>query len=133
MSTPAAALTAGPGLTRAVRHRIGDAAVATATGSATLIVLLILGVIIYDVVLHGSPRLTLEFITKAPTNGMTAGGIFPAIFGTVALVILMTIAVVPVGVATAVYLHEYADPASLFTRGVRIAVSNLAGVPSIVF
>jgi phosphate transport system permease protein len=133
VSAPAAALTAPPGLSRAVRHRIGDASVALATGSATAIVLIILGVIIYDVVLHGSPRLTLGFITKAPTEGMTAGGIFPAIFGTVALVILMTIAVVPVGVATAVYLHEYADPTSRFTRWVRIAVSNLAGVPSIVF
>jgi phosphate transport system permease protein len=64
---------------------------------------------------------------------MTAGGIFPALFGTVALVVLMTLAVVPVGVATALYLHEYANPASAMTRAVRVAVSNLAGVPSIVF
>jgi len=64
---------------------------------------------------------------------MTAGGIFPAIFGTVALVILMTIAALPAGVATAIYLHEYASPTAWGTRIVRIAVNNLAGVPSIVF
>ena len=64
---------------------------------------------------------------------MTAGGIFPAIFGMVAMVLLMTLAVVPVGVATAIYLHEYASPVSPVTRAIRIAVANLAGVPSIVF
>jgi phosphate transport system permease protein len=64
---------------------------------------------------------------------MTAGGIFPAIFGTVALVLLMTIAALPAGVATAIYLHEYANPSAPATRMVRIAVNNLAGVPSIVF
>jgi phosphate transport system permease protein len=64
---------------------------------------------------------------------MTAGGIFPAIFGTVALVVLMTLAVLPAGVATAIYLSEYANPGSRVTRLVRVAVNNLAGVPSIVF
>jgi phosphate transport system permease protein len=90
-------------------------------------------VIFIDVAIHGFPRLTLGFLVQAPTEGMTAGGIFPAIFGTVALVLLMTIAVVPLGVATAIYLHEYASPTGRFTRLVRIAISNLAGVPSIVF
>jgi phosphate transport system permease protein len=64
---------------------------------------------------------------------MTAGGIFPAIVGMVEMVILMTLAGVPVGVATAIYLHEYASPVSKATRAIRIAVANLAGVPSIVF
>jgi phosphate transport system permease protein len=64
---------------------------------------------------------------------MEAGGIFPAIFGTVALVLLMVIAVVPVGVLTAVYLQEYTSPESKVTRLIRIAIANLAGVPSIVF
>lgn len=64
---------------------------------------------------------------------MTAGGIFPAIFGTAALVFLMTVAVIPIGVITAIYLSEYAKETSLVTRLVRLAVSNLAGVPSIVF
>jgi phosphate transport system permease protein len=64
---------------------------------------------------------------------MTKGGIFPAIFGTMALVLLMIVALVPVGVGAAVYLHEYARPDAPFTRAVRFAVHNLAGVPSIVF
>jgi phosphate transport system permease protein len=104
-----------------------------ATGFATLLVLTILVVILFDVIKHGAPRLTLGFLTQAPKDGMTAGGIFPAIFGTVALVLLMTIAALPAGVATAIYLHEYANPSALATRMVRVAVNNLAGVPSIVF
>jgi phosphate transport system permease protein len=118
---------------RSLKNRIGDLALGISTGAATAIVLFILAVIVGDVVVHGAPRLTLSFLTKAPENGMTAGGIFPAIFGTAAMVILMTVAVVPVGVATAVYLHEYANPRSMLTRTVRMAVANLAGVPSIVF
>jgi phosphate transport system permease protein len=64
---------------------------------------------------------------------MTAGGIFPAIYGTVLLVLLMVVALVPFGVGAAIYLHEYARPDAWFTRAVRFAVGNLAGVPSIVF
>jgi phosphate transport system permease protein len=115
------------------RPRLGDAALWLATACATLLVLGSLAVILVDVVRHGTPRLTLGFLTQAPSEGMTAGGIFPAIFGTVALVVLMTLAALPAGVATAIYLHEYAKPTALATRMVRIAVNNLAGVPSIVF
>jgi phosphate transport system permease protein len=64
---------------------------------------------------------------------MTSGGIFPAIFGTTALVVLMVVALIPFGVGAAIYLHEYARPDSWFTRVVRFSVNNLAGVPSIVF
>src|SRR5438046_6583717 len=60
-------------------------------------------------------------------------GIFPMIFGTLALVLLMTICVVPIGVTTAIYLNEYAQARSLVTRVIRSAINNLAGVPSIVF
>ncbi len=118
---------------RQVRNRLGDLALAISTGSAMALVLLILFVVIGDVIIHGSARFSLRFITSAPEQGMTAGGIFPALFGTVAMVVLMTLAVVPVGVATAIYLHEYAPAGSPVTRAVRIAVNNLAGVPSIVF
>ena len=120
-------------LRAAGRPRLGDAALWLATGLATLLVLAILAVILTDIVWNGTPRLTLGFLTQAPTDGMTAGGIFPAIFGTVALVLLMTLAALPAGVATAIYLHEYANPAAFATRMVRVAVNNLAGVPSIVF
>lgn len=73
-----------------------------------------------------------EFITGYPREANTEGGIFPAIFGTVAMVILMSILVAPIGVLAAIYLREYARQ-NAFTRIVRIAVNNLAGVPSIVF
>ena len=106
---------------------------AVASGAALLIVLTILAVILFDVVRNGTPHLSWAFLTEAPREGMTAGGIFPAIIGMVEMVILMTLAGVPVGVATAIYLHEYSSPVSPVTRTIRIAVANLAGVPSIVF
>jgi phosphate transport system permease protein len=103
------------------------------TGTAALIIVLLLVFILADVIVHGLPRLSWEFVSAAPREGMTQGGIFPAIFGTVALVLLMTVAVIPVGVLTAIYLHEYARPGALYARLIRSAVYNLAGVPSIVF
>jgi len=115
------------------RKRLGDLTLSLASASATALVLGVLVVIFVDIAVHGAPRLTLGFIIEPPTQGMTAGGIMPALVGTLALVLLMTLAVVPVGVATAIYLHEYANPSSAMTRAVRVAVSNLAGVPSIVF
>ena len=72
------------------------------------------------------------FLSGEPRESNTEGGIFPAIFGTVLLVFLMTIVVMPFGVMAAVYLREYAKQGML-VRIVRIAVNNLAGVPSIVF
>lgn len=71
-------------------------------------------------------------LTRFEPDDSSPGQLFPAIFGTVLLVILMSIIVMPLGVVAAVYLHEYADNNSL-TRWVRIAVANLAGVPSIVY
>ena len=73
-----------------------------------------------------------EFIWDEPRESNTEGGIFPAIFGTVMMVLLMSIMVVPFGVIAALYLREYAKQGPL-VRAVRIAVNNLAGVPSIVF
>jgi len=73
-----------------------------------------------------------EFIADEPRESNTEGGVFPAIFGTVMMVFIMTLAVVPLGVLAALYLREYARQGPL-VRAVRIAVNNLAGVPSIVF
>ena len=73
-----------------------------------------------------------EFVADEPRESNTEGGIFPAIFGTVMMVFLMSFAVVPLGVLAALYLREYAKQGTL-VRIVRIAVNNLAGVPSIVF
>ena len=73
-----------------------------------------------------------SFVTEDPREANTEGGIFPAIFGTVMMVLLMTILVTPLGVIAAIYLREYAKQGAL-TRVIRIAVNNLAGVPSIVY
>ena len=73
-----------------------------------------------------------EFISDEPREANTEGGIFPAIFGTVLMVLIMSILVTPMGVVAAVYLREYANQGFL-TRLIRIAVNNLAGVPSIVY
>jgi phosphate transport system permease protein len=100
---------------------------------AVLIILAMLAVILGSIVYGGIGTLSWEFLTHPPEQGMEAGGIFPAIFGTVALVLLMVIAVIPVGVFTAVYLQEYTRPDSRITRLIRVAINNLAGVPSIVF
>ena len=73
-----------------------------------------------------------EFITDDPREANTEGGIFPAIFGTVAMVLLMAVLVTPFGVVAAIYLNEYATQGAL-TKVIRIAVNNLAGVPSVVY
>ena len=72
------------------------------------------------------------FLTLDPREANTEGGVFPAIFGTFVMTLLMSIAVMPFGVVAAIYLREYAEQ-GFFVRAVRIAVNNLAGVPSIVF
>jgi phosphate transport system permease protein len=103
------------------------------TGLACLIIVAMVAIILGNIVLHGLEKLRLGFILKSPEAGMTEGGIFPAIVGTFSLVVLMTIAVVPLGVATAVYMHEYAPRRSRLVGLVRLAIQNLAGVPAIVF
>ena len=90
-------------------------------------VALILGVLIYK----GGPAISWEFLFTAPTNGMKAGGILPALLGTVWLVVVALLASVPVGVGAALYLSEYA-PDNRLTRAINLAIINLAGVPSIV-
>jgi phosphate transport system permease protein len=82
---------------------------------------------------HGAPGITWTFLSEAPRNNNTEGGIFPAIYGTVFLVFIMSLLGVPIGTATAIYLSEYAKQQSFFSRSVRFGVNTLAGVPSIVF
>jgi phosphate transport system permease protein len=139
---------------------VADRIAVSLLGLSVILIMAILVVLIGNIAIHGAGQVTWEFISQPPRDGLTAGGIFPAIVGTAALVILMSIAAVPLGVATAVYLHEY-TPAEgralawmrfraskgrpgrkrLFFRAMsallatitRSAVANLAGVPSIVF
>jgi len=103
------------------------------TGLSCLLILAMVAIILGDIVIHGWPSLSWTFLSSAPSADLGGGGVFPAIFGTVALVLLMTVAVVPLGVAAAVYLHEYAPQDSPVVYFVRLALQNLAGVPAIVF
>lgn len=87
--------------------------------------------ILYFVGSRGLPGMSWRFLTDIPRDGMSAGGIFPAIAGTLALVLLTMAMSVPVGVLGAIYLSEYARQGPL-VRAIRLAILNLAGVPSIV-
>lgn len=100
---------------------------------ACILIVVMVAIILGNVFIHGIQKLSLSFLTRAPEAGMTRGGIFPAIFGTFALVVLMTIAVIPLGVATAIFMHEYAPKRSRIVHLVRLAIQNLAGVPAIVY
>ncbi len=80
----------------------------------------------------GAPAISLEFLTAMPRDGMRAGGIGPAIVGTAYLTLGTALIAVPLGVAAAVYLSEYAKDNRL-TRAIRIAIINLAGIPSVVY
>jgi phosphate transport system permease protein len=97
----------------------------------TALVVIPLLAIVAVIVVHGMPAISPEFLLEFPKKGMTAGGIFPAIVGTLWLVGVSVAVAAPVGVLAAVWLHEYAPPGPL-TRAVQLAIVNLAGVPSIV-
>jgi len=113
---------------RAARIQTG---VKAALLGMTLLLILPVVIVLSVLVIRGGPIISWEFLFAAPTNGMTAGGIFPALLGTVLLVVVALVASVPVGVAAAVYLSEYAQDTWL-TRIINLAIINLAGVPSIV-
>ena len=116
----------------ALRKTVGST-LTVVTGLAAASIVAMLAAIVLHVVVGGVGRISWEFVTQPPSQGMTEGGILPAIVGTVVLTLVMTVAVMPIGVLTAIYLHEIAPPASRLARMVRTAVTNLAGVPSIVF
>ena len=88
--------------------------------------------ILSKVTVEGAHVVTWDFLFKAPENGMTEGGIFPCIFGTLAVTLLMILMALPLGIGAAIYLVEYGGTNPLI-RVIRAAVNNLAGVPSIVF
>ena len=90
-------------------------------------VIIILGMLVYK----GGSVISIDFLFTSPTDGMTAGGVFPALLGTVWIVGVALLASVPIGIAAAIYLSEYAAD-NWFTRMINLAIVNLAGVPSIV-
>jgi len=97
----------------------------------TILLIIPVVIILGTLVAKGGGSLSIDFLFTDPTNGMTAGGIFPALLGTILIVVVALIASVPLGVAAAIYLNEYAGD-NWFTRLIQLAIINLAGVPSIV-
>lgn len=98
----------------------------------TYFIFLVVAYIVFDIVKNGLPTLSWEFISTVPRRRGTEGGILPAIVGTIYLVIGSISVALPLGMASAVYLAEYATQGR-FTRAVRLAIVTLAGVPSIVY
>lgn len=116
------------GLSRKTSQHVAFGLLGLATALTVVPILLILGYIAWK----GGGAISAEFLTAAPREGMRAGGIWPALVGTLWLTLGTGIIAVPLGLAAAVYLSEYARE-SRFTRAIRIAIINLAGIPSVVY
>jgi phosphate transport system permease protein len=99
---------------------------------ATLINALALFIVIYFMLANGWEAISIEFLTELPREAMTQGGILPCIVGTVYLAVGAMVFAFPIGIASAIYLNEYARPGKIL-RLIRIGINNLAGVPSVVF
>ena len=119
------------GTRRNARDRRVEWLVRNLLGLMTALLIVPVVIVLTLLVVRGGPAISWEFLTTPPVDGMTAGGILPALVGTVWLVAVALVASVPVGVAAAVYLSEYA-PDNWLTRTINLAIINLAGVPSIV-
>jgi phosphate transport system permease protein len=115
-------------MSRQNAQRVAFVLISLAAASVILFILFVFGL----VVLQGIGAIGWEFITGFPRDGMKAGGVLPAIVGTVLLTVGTAITSVPVGIGAAVYLAEYAEDNAL-TRAIRIAIINLAGIPSVVY
>jgi phosphate transport system permease protein len=101
-------------------------------GLVTLLIVVPILMIIFYIVKNSIGAISWEFITQAPRNGMKEGGIFPAIVGTIVLVVGTMLFSLPLSVLSAIYLVEYARD-NFFTRLVKLSVVNLSGIPSIVY
>jgi len=115
-------------MNKKITEKLGFLTLRFCVGAVGLILLLIL----FDIVSKGIGTISWTFLTQPPKNGMTEGGIFPAIVGTFFVTILTAVLAVPLGMGCAVYLNEYADD-NIFTRIIRMSIRNLSGVPSIVY
>lgn len=120
------------GITSLVRRNMRRELIAKIVlGGIVLAMVLPLLALVAHLAIKGAPLISLKFLTANPTNGMREGGIWPALLGTVCLVVIALAVSAPIGVLCAVYLNEYARDTWL-TRIINLAVVNLAGVPSIV-
>jgi phosphate transport system permease protein len=113
---------------RNTTQRFGFAVLGIVAFFTILPIVLVIAYIVYK----GLPAISWEFLTQFPTDGMRSGGIMPAILGTVYLTLVTTILCVPLGIAAAIYLAEYATE-NKFTRMIRLALITLAGIPSVVY
>lgn len=109
-------------------QRIGFALLTLISLVIVIPILLVVGVI----VVRGMEVISVEFLTAMPREGMTKGGIFPAIVGTLLLTLGTALAALPIGIGGGIYLAEYARD-SIFTRIIRLAIVNLASIPSVVY
>src|SRR3989338_3532096 len=100
--------------------------------SATLLIVVPVGLIITIIIQKGYPAISWQFLFDIPRQGMRAGGIFPAIIGTIYLVLGAIVFALPIGLLAAIYLNEYAKD-TLLNRIIKLALVNLAGVPSVVY
>jgi phosphate transport system permease protein len=116
-----------------MNRNIKDSLVEGITGVSVLVIIFIIVSILAVTVVGGWPNLNWAFLSEFPRDGMTRGGIFPAIVGTALMTIIMAVAAVPFGVITAIYLAEYASEKSIIAKTIRFAVKTLAVVPSIIF
>jgi phosphate transport system permease protein len=114
-------------------RNLKDKIVESLTGISVLLIIFIIVSILAVTIVGGWPNLNWTFLTEFPKDGMTKGGIFPAIVGTAVMTIIMAVAAVPFGVITAIYLAEYASEKSILAKTIRFAVKTLAVVPSIIF
>jgi phosphate transport system permease protein len=99
---------------------------------AAAVVIIPIFLVILFIFINGIQAINWEFLTQAPRSGMTEGGIWPAMLGTMLLTIATAIVVMPFGIGAAIYLAEYAGD-NWFTRAIHMAIVNLAGIPSIVY
>jgi len=111
---------------------VGEKVVYGLMRAATYVIVLVVAYIVFDIVRHGLPVLSWGFVTGIPRRGGAEGGILPAIVGTMCLVAGAIAVALPLGMATAVYLSEYATQGRL-THAIRLAIVTLAGVPSVVY
>lgn len=99
---------------------------------ATLLIVVPVGIIVVIIIQKGLPAINWQFLTDIPRQGMRAGGIFPAIIGTLYLVTGAILFALPIGLLAAIYLSEYSKD-NILNRIIRLAIVNLAGVPSVVY
>ena len=115
-----------------MQNRLRDRIAFWALRGVTYFIVALIAFIIVDIIWKGVPTLSWTFLTAAPSKGGVEGGIFPAIVGTLYLVAGTIVIALPLGITSAIYLSEYATQGR-FTRIVRLAITTLSGVPSIVF